>query len=218
MQASGRPSLKQGPKVTREQLILIAANMISKKGVASTSMRSIAAEANVSLSTLQHHFSTKQDLLFTIIDELIIPFETKRSSQGKTIEEYFKWVIQARLDNFIETPGLTGRVLTGHEGEEEILLDYLSSCIEGTIKNDFKRIENAKDENQLRAINTKALMTLVGIAMTTLSSSNKALSLLFGIDLKKRRDRNKLARGITDIILYGILPRNNENKKRVYDN
>lgn len=213
MENRGRPSMAAGPKVTKQQLTAIAASMIGKKGVANTSLRSIAAEAGVSLAALQHYFPNKASLLAEIIDELIVPFEKSRSSEGMNIDEYFVRVIQARLDNFISTPGLTGRILSGQEGEEEVLVEYLASQIKETVDSDHARITRAIKNQSLRKIQPLALMTLVGVAITALTSSHKALHKLFNIDIERTRDRNKLTKGITDIILYGILPREKEVKR-----
>jgi len=212
MAKKGRPALSEGPKTTKIQLLMIATSLIGKRGVINTSLRAIADEAKVSLSAVQYHFPTKKSLLLAIIDDLVIPFEQSRSSVGKTLQDYYSSVILGRLNRDIETPGLTGKIISGNEGEEEILLDYLAAQIEDIIKGDRTRIIKGKKDGELRNIYPEALMALIGIALPILSSSSKAVKKFLKLELESKNDRVRLAKGIAEIILYGILPRKDEEK------
>jgi AcrR family transcriptional regulator len=212
MTKKGRPSKVEGPRTTRERILLIATSLVSRRGVNNTSLRAISSEAGVSLAAVQYHFPTKQDLLCAIIDDLIVPFEQERSSAEKKLKDYYSQVIPARLDKDIKTSGLTGRILSGTDGEEEFLLDYLSVQIEAIIKNDRSRIRRGKKEGELRDIYPEALMALLGIALPLLSSSDKSLKKFLAIDVTTKSERNKLANGIVDIILYGIIAETHKDK------
>lgn len=208
----GRPSLREGPRVSKSQLVRIAASLIGHQGVSKTSMRQIAEEARVSLASVQYHFRTKESLLVAVIDELILPNERSRSSEGLSIADYFRAGVFDRLSQTLEAPGLTGKILVGEDADEASLLDYLSDQVQPVIENDRRRILNAIKSGDLRKIYPPALMAIMGVAMPVLTSSAKAIRKFIGLDISNTRDRNKLAAGIADIILHGILPRAEETQ------
>ena len=69
----GRPSRDVGRILEREQLIKTAALHFAHFGYVGTSLRSLATELGVSLASIQYHTSTKEDLLFAVIDEYVVP-------------------------------------------------------------------------------------------------------------------------------------------------
>jgi TetR/AcrR family transcriptional regulator, transcriptional repressor for nem operon len=58
------------PDKTRLKLLSIAANLFQKKGYNGTSLSDIINEAEVSKGALYHHFANKNELLYSVIDEL----------------------------------------------------------------------------------------------------------------------------------------------------
>jgi hypothetical protein len=60
---------------------------------------------------------------------------------------------------------------------------------------------------QLRAVDEVAVMAVLGIALTMLSSAKPATAALLGLDLDDAASRERLAQGIADLLLHGLLPR-----------
>jgi hypothetical protein len=48
---------------------------------------------------------------------------------------------------------------------------------------------------------------VLGVALSSLSSAKPAIRILLGIDMDDPAVRDRLARGITDLLLRGLLPR-----------
>jgi AcrR family transcriptional regulator len=60
--ASARPGRPAGQRDTREVCLGVAEKRFADGGFAGTSLRSICAEAGISIATLLHHFGTKEKL------------------------------------------------------------------------------------------------------------------------------------------------------------
>lgn len=58
-----RPFLKKSPEVRRQELIDATFRCLCRLGVSDTSVRTIAAEAGLSLGMVRHHFNSKDELL-----------------------------------------------------------------------------------------------------------------------------------------------------------
>jgi hypothetical protein len=50
-------------------------------------------------------------------------------------------------------------------------------------------------------------MAVMGIALTTLSSAKPAMATFIGVDMDDPASRERLASGIADLLLHGLLPR-----------
>ncbi|MEO3824801.1 TetR/AcrR family transcriptional regulator [Actinomadura sp. B10D3] len=57
--------------VRRKQLVAAARSVLSREGVARTSLRAVAAEGGVSLGTLQYVFPSKELLLRAVIEDVV---------------------------------------------------------------------------------------------------------------------------------------------------
>ena len=55
---------------TREKLIRVSTEVFSKKGIFSTKTLDVAKASKVSHGTVFSHFSTKEELLIAVIDEV----------------------------------------------------------------------------------------------------------------------------------------------------
>jgi AcrR family transcriptional regulator len=68
--------LREKLREKRGELILeTAEEILLKKGYANASMDEIAAQAGVSKGTLYHHFPTKEDLFFALLEKALARFE-----------------------------------------------------------------------------------------------------------------------------------------------
>ncbi|MGH2497609.1 MAG: TetR family transcriptional regulator [Ktedonobacteraceae bacterium] len=73
---TSQPSLKEVLRQKRAEYILkVAETVLAEKGYRDASMDEIAALAGVSKGTLYQHFSTKDDLIFALIDQSLVRFE-----------------------------------------------------------------------------------------------------------------------------------------------
>lgn len=59
------------PAVRSRQLVEAAREVLSREGVANTSLRAVAAEAGVPLGTMQYVFPTRESLLRAVIEDVV---------------------------------------------------------------------------------------------------------------------------------------------------
>ena len=204
----GRPSNKEGPVVTRQELLDVAAKLIGRDGFDGASLRSIAAAANVSLSTLQYHFKTKDALGEGLIDELIVPaLERPRERQTTDNESILASAIARRLETAVTRPGLSGRLLTDSSPDGIARLKYLAEATRSIRANDRNLLVALKENQIIRDVDIDGVITVIGIAISTLSSAKGAVRELVGIDLDEEAERNRLVDAITDLLLNGLRPR-----------
>lgn len=203
----GRPSQEEGAAVTREELVRLAAELIGRDGLNGTSMRGVAREAGVSLATLQHHFRTKDLLWKAVIDEVVVPAEVRPPQATPDAQSFFTKVVRERLGDAVRHPGLTGRVLADGSPQGVALLEYLMDATQEIRAQDRQRITMAVAVGRLRPIDVDALIVLLGVALPVLSSSKQAIRLLVGPNLEDDEQRAQLSDAISDILLFGLLPR-----------
>src|SRR4051812_17494629 len=84
--------------VRRTQLVAAARRALSREGVARTSLRMVAAEAEVPLGTLQYVFPSKELLLRAVIEDVVdeIADVLKRSAE---LEDGLEHAIRRGLTN-----------------------------------------------------------------------------------------------------------------------
>lgn len=63
------------PAVRSRQLVEAARDVLSREGVANTSLRAVAAEAGVPLGTMQYVFPTRESLLRAVIEDVVAEIE-----------------------------------------------------------------------------------------------------------------------------------------------
>ena len=61
------PRRRMSPAARREQIVAAARAMIVRRGLGSTSLRDIAAEADVSMGTVTYHFDSVDDILGAVV-------------------------------------------------------------------------------------------------------------------------------------------------------
>ncbi len=62
---------KKDPQAVRQQLLEVAADLCVEKGAVGLTLDAVAAAAGVSKGGLLHHFPSKAELLFGLLDDLI---------------------------------------------------------------------------------------------------------------------------------------------------
>jgi AcrR family transcriptional regulator len=71
----------------KEEIIKAAVSLLAKGGYANFSARGVAKEVGVSLSTVQHYFRSKEDLLVETISDLISSYITKYRILASALEK-----------------------------------------------------------------------------------------------------------------------------------
>ena len=206
---AGRPPAEGGPATSRASLLAVAARQIGVHGFARTTFRGIAAEAGVSYGTVQHHFPTKQQLWSAIVEEVLLP--AHRASPPVSTEQDIRRVltetVRARVEAAVLRPGLSAAILTDRSPGAEERLREIATALQGEREMDLAGIRMLIAAGQLRDVDELAFMAVMGIALTTLSSAKPAMATFIGVDMDDPASRERLASGIADLLLHGLLPR-----------
>ena len=204
----GRPPRKQGPVVSRSEILAAATRVIGKYGFEGASLRRIASEAGVSYGTVQHHFKTKDMIWKALVDEVIVPRRT-RKIEGKSgqLDAQLSEHVAARIEAAVLRPGLTGAVLTDQTDAGEERLRYLAEATAILRETERQFLLELRDRGSLRNVDVDALRVVLGIGLACVSSAKPAIQHLIGLDLDDESQRKRLVEGITDLLLNGLLPR-----------
>ncbi|MEU1601058.1 TetR/AcrR family transcriptional regulator [Streptomyces sp. NPDC005708] len=81
------------------QVVAAARRVLARDGVARTSLRAVAAEANVPLGTLQHVFPSKEKLLRAVIEDVVGEIAEVLKSSAE-LERGLEHAIRQGLTNF----------------------------------------------------------------------------------------------------------------------
>ncbi|MEM9190703.1 MAG: TetR/AcrR family transcriptional regulator [Myxococcota bacterium] len=201
----GRPSGRAGPVIERSDLLEVAVRLIGERGFEGTSVRAIAAAAGVSHGTVQHHFPTKEDLWKAIVDEVVV--KSGRRGPIASPPESMNEAVQARIEAAFSRPGFAGAVLHENTPDAAPRLEYLRDATRPLQEENRRRLEMAVRAGLLREVDVITLMILFSMGLSSIATAPAALRILFDVDLNDRDQRAALVAGVSDILLYGLLPR-----------
>jgi TetR/AcrR family transcriptional regulator len=206
----GRPPTSQGPAVTRKELLEIAAQAIGARGFDRASIRAIADAAGVSNRTVQHHFPTKDDLWRALVDEVVVPELAKRlSAEPSDVPATVEDEVGKRIERSITRPGLSAAIVTDPTEGARGRLEYLASAITETRGHNVETLRALMEVGALRQMDPRSLLITMSIGLTCISSAKTAIDVLYGVDLDDPAQRSGLTQDITELLLYGLLPRSN---------
>jgi AcrR family transcriptional regulator len=107
--------------MTREEILEAAAQIFSQKGYHGTSMQDIAIAVNLQKASLYHHISSKQEILFAILNEaldLLIQRITHVASEPAAPEVKLRKAMCVYLETLAEYQDLAGVLLLEHRSLE----------------------------------------------------------------------------------------------------
>src|SRR3954468_9317171 len=79
--------------VRRRQIVLAARRVVERDGLAHASLRAVAEEAGVALSTLQHVFSTREALFGAVVEDLLFGQSIAPMPLGAPGERFGDWLV-----------------------------------------------------------------------------------------------------------------------------
>ena len=203
----GRPSNETGPVITRAELLEAAQRMIAKNGFDGTSIRGLAREAGVTHGTVQHHFPTKQAIWQAVVDEVIAPgIEAALSQLFADPDRGVEAVIATRLRQALTSQGFSGAILLDNTDGALDRLSYLADATRTSRDEGAAQLRSLAAAGALRPVNPTAI-SAIDIALFCLGSANDALRTFLDIDISDDEQREALVADITDIYLYGVIPR-----------
>ncbi|MDA8197472.1 MAG: TetR/AcrR family transcriptional regulator [Actinomycetota bacterium] len=186
----GRPSRDVGRILEREQLIKTAALHFAHFGYVGTSLRSLATELGVSLASIQYHTSTKEDLLFAVIDEYVVPqirsnrdsaraiganFDPASLKEPKTLEIATQ-IVYKRLNSLTTSAVIAGVLKDNSKGSQlrrEYALKALQEQREASMEalNTYHAIGAMRDvSNTMWTLISMVIVPAIGSAIPVLET------------------------------------------------
>ena len=108
----------------RSDIILAAAQIIREKGYHGTSMQDIADAVHLQKASIYHHITSKQDILFTILEQALdLLIEDMNAVVNSELhpEEKLKLAMQVYIGRLAEDADLSTVLLLEHRSLEEDL-------------------------------------------------------------------------------------------------
>jgi AcrR family transcriptional regulator len=187
--------------MTRKEILDASAQIFSQKGYHGTSMQDIAAAVNLQKASLYHHVSSKQEILFELLNRglLILTEEVDQViSASNPPEEKLRLAIRAYLTALTENQDVTSVLLLEYRSLEP---KYLTRHIEE--RDRFERIwrnliiEGIQNQTFSCGDPTLATRALLGVMNWTVTWFRSDGPLSAG----------EIADQITDLYLLGLTAR-----------
>ncbi len=137
----------------KAQILLVSAELFSRKGYEKTSMKDIADQVGISKSALYHHLRSKHELLYTIMNDLMefgLAGLREVERMSIPIDEKIRLGIQHHLSSFDQYIAEYAVML--HEKT-----DWLPGSLEKKIKKKFKDYTSLWDKLIDEAITHKVI-------------------------------------------------------------
>ncbi len=191
----------------RERLLACAASMFATRGYAGTSVAEIAAQADISKSTVFHHFSTKRALYLAVIETASQDFaqtlETVLERSGPLDERLLNFQCQ-HMDHIVSHQLVTDLVLRELQKSESTETVHL---VRDVLSGNFARLVGFISEAQAQGFFNQNIDP--SVAALTLISSNvfffqhrKALKHLPNFSYAEQPQ--EYAKSVIDLIFHGL--------------
>ncbi len=170
---------------TRERILQITKELLSKEGIGNLSVRKIASTANVNVASINYYFRSKNELIFECmkdvidnLEETMMIFKNTSLSNEERIRGYLNNISEIILNNKAVQISL---LKTFHEDIElpELLQRFISKFY-SKFREYLKEYLNIEDENILSMI---VEQTIAGVWFPIISY--KTSSKIAKIDFKK---------------------------------
>ncbi len=211
----GRPPASAGPAISRDDLLHIAANAIGGHGFARTSIRSIADKAGVSMRTVQHHFPNKDEIWRAVIDDVVVPEIARPLGEERdNIPDAIHGEVALRIERAMTRPGLSAAVLTDTSDGARDRLEYVAAATADVQRENLLTLRSLMDAGALRSMDPRSLAIAISVGLACISSAKTAINVLYDVELDDSLQRDALTKDITDLLLYGLLPRDDADTER----
>ncbi|MEM8620558.1 MAG: TetR/AcrR family transcriptional regulator [Actinomycetota bacterium] len=198
----GRP--KGTGKVHPDDIIAAAVDALATGGYKALSMRGIARTLGVSLSTVQHHYPTKDALWRAAVDRLAA---TTIDRQRSTDLHDVAGSIATELEKHRHQPGLVMALLSDTDEGSSERIDYLAKRFSTMLARPAQELDELEQQGLMRPVNADALFALMAIGIGAIAGAAPSLEVIFGYDVTTDTGRKEFANDLADILVLGLRPR-----------
>lgn len=204
----GRPLQADGPVVTRDQIVREALISLTGSGSSGLVLREVARRLNVSLSTIQRHFPTKDDLWRACVDAVIDDVPIRADAPLLRDPEFNVGdFLRSVIERTALYPHATAAMWSDTDPGADERLTYLIDRMLPIVEIAQNRFAMASQLDLFRDVNSDVFFALISLGISSLGRSKVPLQKVFGIDLDDAEERSRFASSLSDILLYGVLPR-----------
>jgi AcrR family transcriptional regulator len=206
----GRPPA-DAPALLRSDL-LAAAAVAFAQGYAATSVRALARELGVSQAAVQHHASTKQDLLFAVIDEVVVPSLTATGEvvaslahdADRSVQGSVRALVRSRVDGLVAHGGIVLSVMSDRSRGSDVRREHLVAALAPARTGALTALGALAGSGVIRPVSVAAWTALTTAAIPALAQAWFMLDRIEpGLDV----DRSAVLDEITDLLVLGLLAR-----------
>ncbi len=193
----------------KARIIEAAARVFARKGYGQATTREIAEEADVSEGSIFYHFGSKRDLMMNIMDQLVIDSTVKEMLAQTDVSDprvFLVDIFRNRLEVMERNRELTQAVFTEIHHDIELREQFFKEVALPLISR-FEALATAYSrEGVFRSLNpivvTRAIASIfLGLNFLMLTGVDAKLVALPG---------DELAEGLANLLLYGLLVRQEE--------
>ena len=192
---------------SRRQLLDAALQLFSHRGYRATTVRDNATEAGVSVGNVYHHFSDKEEIFRTLLDDFWRVTETKRYP-------YTRALMDGRFPDDLEQLGVAARDSV-REYRQYIALIYVDVIeFDGTHIRKFygemgKRYTGFVGDEAMQRMKSRmrtSVSPLSALLLTTRIFFNYfSIEIIFNVAEPFGKDSNEVVNEIADILRNGML-------------
>ncbi len=212
----GRPPKDIGRVLDRNQLIKTAALHFAHFGYVGTSLRSLANELGVSLAAIQYHIATKEELLYAVIDEEVVPqirssrdtaraigdnFDPSLLNDPKTLEIAGQ-IVAKRLTSLTTSAVIAGVLKDNSKGSKE-RREYALEAMHAQRAASMEALARYRHIGAMREI-SNAMWTLISMVIVPAIGSAIPVLETYGID---NITVDELLQEFADILTTGLAAR-----------
>jgi AcrR family transcriptional regulator len=165
-----RPGRRPGRSGTRDAILAAARERFAKSGFDKTSIRAVAADAEVDPALVHHYFGTKQQLFAAVVELPVDPEIVLRQVDAVPLDRLGETIVAAVVGLW-DSPAGTGAVALVRSlvasGDTSLARDFLLSVVLERVR---QRIATDTDDGRLR-------VALAASQMAGLVISRKILAL-----------------------------------------
>lgn len=178
----GRPAHPEAAQERRRALVEAALAVIARDGLAATSTRAIAAEAQLNLAALHYYFPNKDAVLWAVLELILRQVDqvlAEATSGAASLRQGLRRAVEAYWKHVLQTPQLqrvqyelTINALTAPDGADYARRQYQGYI--GTVEAALTRLKGSNRAPDLRHLAGVCVAAIDGLILQYLATRDRA--------------------------------------------
>lgn len=195
----GRP--RSVDAVNPRDILEATVRAVAEGGYAALSVRGVARSLGVSLATVQHHFGTRAQLYQAAVEYTLAEVERERAQiSDRSLRQRIRNALAASSSR----PGVLAAFVGDRAPGNDERLAHFAARYRDLFDAPEATVADLQGDRTARQIDADAFMVLLTIGITSVAGAPEAVRALYGIDVTRPEDCDRLADGLADIISNGL--------------